>query len=173
MATVTTDINAASLTSALQKSARKRNGNPFSAQGPYFVKITRTLSVLTDWDAANDELELCVLPPNTYLLGASIHLSDIDEHATPTVVTDLVADDGSSPITLIDGSTAGQGSGYMEYVPAAVTSPRSTAGFWQNLGGYTLQLTHTANCATAASTATVIAMLELYTGPIAEISAAD
>lgn len=102
--------NAQSLVAQLQREKREDTGFQWLPEG--FYVFERVVSLLTtNLDDANDEVYLALMPLNTYLVHLQVTMTDVDTHATPTLVFDINTDDGSTEVTLIDGSTIGQGGG--------------------------------------------------------------
>ena len=89
---------------------RKTAGNPGRASGPYFIRRINSIAT-TEIDNADDSKYLFKFPLSCTLLSISVTSTDMDSHATPTLVFDLTVTDGSSPTVIISGSTIGQGGG--------------------------------------------------------------
>lgn len=89
---------------------RKTAGNPGRASGPYFIRRINSIAT-TEINNADDSKYLFKFPLSCTLLSISVTATDMDSHATPTLVFDLTVTDGSSPTVLISGSTIGQGGG--------------------------------------------------------------
>lgn len=64
-------------------------------------------------DEAGDEYRLGYFPSNynIYLVDLQVTTDDLDAHATPTAVFDVILDDGSNEVVLINDSTVMQGGG--------------------------------------------------------------
>lgn len=67
----------------------------------------------TSTDEADDEYRLGYFPNNynIYLVDLQVTTDDLDTNATPTAVFDVITDDGSSEVVLINDSTVMQGGG--------------------------------------------------------------
>lgn len=67
----------------------------------------------TSLDDANDEYRLGYFPENynIYLMDLQVTTDDLDTGATPAAVFDVILDDGSSEVVLINDSTVMQGGG--------------------------------------------------------------
>lgn len=73
--------------------------------------------------AASDVLKLLRVPRGRKVVDAWMRASDIDTHATPTVVLTLRTNDGSAQKAIIHQSTVGQGGGLARPTKIAATEP--------------------------------------------------
>lgn len=108
MATVTSTNSAASVKKAINKIKSRRETFPGIPNGVFL--ITGTVSAVpASYDVANDIIELCTFPPNTYLLGASVS-TDLDFDTGGTAARhDLIADtdvlvEASAGLTVANGA---------------------------------------------------------------------
>ena len=90
MATLSTANLAASVKKAINKIKSRRETFPGIPNGVFL--ITGSVSAVpASYDVANDIIELCTMPPNTYLLGGSVS-TDLDYDTGGTAARhDLIA----------------------------------------------------------------------------------
>lgn len=185
MATAASPLAAESVEQAIRRQKRKRTGSPMKPNEFHLLKGTITMQVATvaaSFTGANDEFEILEFPPNTYLVGYSIDVPVLDEHATPTIVLDVEVDNGTTTYVLNDGSatssTVGQTAGTIEMAlngmggsaEFILDSDAYDAGYLLDVSGYTLQLA----CTTAAATditsdATLNYKVLVYHGDVADL----
>ena len=160
---------------------RKRANNPLNPNGIFLLSGSVTLTAAdaaAGFTTANDELELIEFPSKSpcYLLGYSVDVPIIDEHATPTIVLDVEFDDGTTTHVTSDGSavssTVGQTAGTIEYAPDdfILDADADDAGFLLDVSGYTMQLACTTAASTdVTSTATINFKVLVYAGDVATL----
>lgn len=95
MATLSTTNLKESVKRAINKIKNKRADHSNEANGVFFITGTKAV-VAADYDVVGDIIELCQLPANSYLLGASV-ISDKDYDTGGTAVRhDLIVTEGTS-----------------------------------------------------------------------------
>lgn len=147
-------VNSTSVYNDLCRVHRKAAGNPGRAQGVYFIERINTIAT-TEIDNADDSKYLFQFPLSCRLLAISVTATDMDSHATPTLVFDLTVTDGSSPTVLISGSTIGQGGGSDQADVTARVPGLDVSGL------YCMFNPTTAAATAAAGTVTVGALIQI------------
>jgi hypothetical protein len=124
MATVSTTITGAGVTTAVKRLQNYKTFNPGVPHGHYLLSWSKTLTAAekADFDASGDFLELFTLPANVRLEKASVVVPDMDSNGAPAITIDLMA--GST--VLVNNDTAGQAGGTINYDAAGVVDVSST-----------------------------------------------
>lgn len=98
MATLSTTNLKAAVKRAINKIKNKRADHSNEANGVFFITGSKAVTA-ADYDVVGDLIELCQLPANSYLLGASV-VSDKDYDTGGTAVRhDLVVTEGTAIAT--------------------------------------------------------------------------
>lgn len=153
----------ANVLEAIAKTTRSRNNVDNRPNGVYLLKVTKALTSTTSFDEILDKLLIFQFPPNTFLLDWCVQVSDLDEHATPTVQYDVMLCDvdGVEDTSLSEGGAVVGAGGYIEHV-ASATAGHGLPGL--AVGGKYFALNLDAAPATAASTFTAVAYCLVYQG---------
>lgn len=103
--------NKKSLYRAIQRESTRRHNSPLRPRGTFTFERDFTIAT-TYIDDAGDEARLIEFPDGVvYLDELKIEATDMDANGAPALVFDIITDDGTTELVLINDSTIGQAGG--------------------------------------------------------------